>query len=396
LRNMPALGSAIHETEERLHAPSLFETRLAERAIILIDKLSRCVLHPYIIAENQNNITRNGITPMPLDGFRNDQDGPFVLTRVRAGTMAAPAAAVSGAVFSNVALRIEDVAGNNMLGQDATVLPALFSRVTNTWTLTRPYVIERRGALKVMLTEMNIAATTDVYVAFHGELVLGDMTADEVREAIALGVYPLPGQQAGVWPRFALLESVFGARPPRVSSAQAADALERLRVLGRTIMGKLSAADCSAYVLEARETNITASGVTDMTRNDHRNNQRCPLAITRVVANTAASYSIDPAASPFENVAVSISAIDEGRYLTRDFTLLSTLLNFASGAWVLEHPFVLSPNGSLQVRLQELAGNATTDVHFSFQGEVLRGIEAAELRAAVTLGLYPLQDREYD
>ena len=382
-------------TSPRMAAALALETKLAERAVILLDKLSRCVLHPYVIAANQNNLTQNGVTAFPLESFRNDQDGPFVITRMRATNITDISAASVGAIFSNVALQLEDSAGNNLLGKDAACLPIFFSRASNTYVLARPYVLDRKAAIRVRATELNVADTTDLYVALHGELVLGGMTAAEVSEAIALGVYPLSGQQSALWPRLLLLGELLGDAPPAFRG-EAGRALERLRSGVWRLRDKLRAAEFSSYVVSDSQVNLTASGVTPMNRENLRNDQKSPFAVMRAVVNTCAAYVRNSATSPFDNVAADVYSTDEELRLTRTATHIANLFNYASCSWVLEHPFVLSPRGTIQVALQTLSAHATTDAHLSFLGEIVRGVSVKDLRTAVTLGLYPLIDRGYD
>ena len=376
------------------------ESAVAERAAVLLDMLSRSVLHPYVISGFSSDgvgayaaLGRNLTTPLDPERFRNEQDGPFVITRSRCFTVtSAVAASNPAAIYSNVSLQVADREGFEVLGRDAALLPTLYSRNTGTAVLHRPYVMDRRSALLVRATEEDVAATTLLFVSFLGEAVLGPMSRRDVQEAILLGVYPLPGRQSSPWGRTLLLRSLFGDRPPRLKG-QASDLLADLRDRVALLMERLRAAESSAYVLEDGRTDLTRAGDTPMSTEGLRNDARGPFAATRAALNCATALS---AGGPFSSVAVRAVSTDERLDLTRGFVEAPLLFSRATYFWIFERPHVIAPRGSLAVTLREGDVNGTTDVNLALHGEVVLGVSAEDLRMAVALGLHPLLDRAAD
>lgn len=392
------LAETLAASPSRVHG---IESAIADRAAILLDRLSRSTIHPYAMSGFSANgvgalaaLAQNRETPLDLERFRNEQDGPFVITRSRCFTVtSAVAAANPGAVYSNVSIQVSDREGFEVLGRSPALLPTLYSLDTATSVLHRPYVMDRRSALLVKATEENVAATTLLFVSFLGEVVLGPMSRRDVQEAILLGVYPLPGRQSSPWDRDLLLRSLFGPRPPALKGP-ASDVLADLRDRILPLLVRLSAAECASYVVADGRTNLTRAGDTPMATENLRNDARGPFAVTRMAihCDTALTNNL----GPFSNVAVRVVSTDDRLDLTRGFVEAPLLFNSATNFWILERPFIVSPRGATAVTLRELDINGTTDVDVAMHGEVVLGVSPADLRMAVALGLHPLLDRALD
>ena len=382
---MPALD----DVRSRVYG---LEAAVSERAVVLLDKLSRCTLRPYVLTSNSNNLTQAATTDMTQTDFGNQAEGPFVVTKVRLFTTASLVASAAGALFSNVAIQITDPTAQFAFLKNATNLSVIGSLRNNTCFFDRPYVLDRLASFFVQLTESNVGATTDVYVAFHGEVVVGDMTAAEVREAIALGVYPLAGRQTSPWDQVLLVSTLFGSRPVRLRG-EAEDLLYRLRLRVAHLREALRAADYTAYVLGSTTSNLAQNAITSMVQEDFRNEHRGPFAIQRARIVTVAALNATAITALFSNVSLNMVSVDERYNLTDQFTLAPVLFSRADNSWVLEPPHVLGARGPIRVDLREENVNGTTDVVVAFLGEAVRGVTTADLRAAVMLGLYPLMER---
>lgn len=384
---MPSLP--LSEARSRVYG---LENALAERVVYLLDRLSRCTLRPYVITSNSNDIAQAAITDMTASDFRNEAEGPFVVTKVRAFTAASLTAAAAGALFSNVSIQIIDEKADVVFFKNTLNLSVFGSLRSNTLYLDRPYVLEKLHGFRVQLTEGNVNGTTDVYVAFLGEVVSGDITAEEVQEAVSLGIFPLAGRQTSPWDQVMLVGSLFGKRPPRLSGE--ADALlEGLRIRVGRLKEVLRAADYQAYGLGSLTSNLAQNTITPMSREDHRNDQRGPFAIQRMRILTVTSLGASGITAIFANVSLMIKSIDERYDITDQFTLAPVLVSRADNSWVFEHPHILSFGSPMQTTLREENVNATTDVDVAYLGEAVRGVTQADLRAAVMLGLYPLMER---
>lgn len=384
---MPSLPNV--EARSRVYG---LESALAERAVYLLDKLSRCTLRPYVLTTNSNNLTQAAITDMTLADLRNQAEGPFIVTKIRMFTAASLGASAAGALFSNVSIQIIDQKADVTFFKNTLNLSVFGSLRSNTLYLDRPYVLGKLHGFLVQLTEGNVNGTTDVYIAFHGEVVAGDMTAEEVREAIALGVYPLAGRQTSPWDQVALVGSLFGKRPPRLVG-EVDDLLQDLRLRVARLREILRAADYQAYGLGSLTSNLAQNAITPMTREDHRNDQRGPLAIQRMRILTATSLGASAVTAIFSNISLFIKSIDEVYDITDQFTLAPVLVSRADNSLVFEHPHILAFGSPMQTTLREENVDGTTDVDVAYLGEAVRGVSQADLRAAVALGLYPLMER---
>lgn len=386
---MPELN--IEEARSRVYG---IEAAIAERAVFLLDKLARSVLHPYVLYSTTTDLAQNDQTDLSVVDFRFDAGGPFVITHVRVNTDSdnTPLASAATAPFSNVSLQLLDMDGQHNLTKDPVLLPVLVGISDNTWTLDRPYVLERRSALLVQATEMNVDGTTNLFVGVHGTVVLGDMTAREVEEAIALGIFPMGGVQPGVWDPSVLLGGLFGMQPPRLKG-EAADTLDALRGKVALLRAKLRSAEYTSYHLTGNSNNITRNAVTLMSRESFRQDQSGPFAVTRVRAMTAATLGASAATGIFTNVSFSFYSVDEQLSLTKLPVQAPILFSRANNTWTFPHPHVMGKNGSMQITLTELDTNGTTDVYVALVGEAVRGVDHNDLRAAIALGLYPLVSR---
>lgn len=370
------------------------ESALMEKAVRLMDKLSRANIHPYVMVDEQTNLTTNDVTNLDLENFRNDQDGPLVVTKVACYTVASlTGAAAPGAIFSNVSLQITDVEGHNILHRDPTLLPVLVSFETNQQVFDRPYVMDRRAALLVQATEENINGTTDLIVAVHAEAVIGDLTAREVEQAIAIGIYPLPGRQSSIWDATLLFGNLFGTRPPRLKG-EAADLLDALRARVAYLRSVLRECEYSAYAMEADLQNLTQNATTALSRERFRNDQDGIFTLHRArVFTVTGGAAATAAVAALDNLSFSFASVDERIDITQNPVRSPVLFGINDNTWWLEHPHVVGKRGSVQVSVLENNANGTTDTWLSLLGEIVRGITADEMRSAICLGLYPFMTR---
>tara|TARA_Y100000310_G_C20340170_1_gene649407 strand:- start:47 stop:706 length:660 start_codon:yes stop_codon:yes gene_type:complete len=218
------------------------------------------------------------------------------------------------------------------------------------------------------------------------------MTGAEVEEAIALGIYPLPGRQSSLWDHVLVFGGLFGDRPPRLKG-YADDCLHRLRIYVATLREKLRSAEYVTYSLEANQDNITQGADTAMGRKRFQNDQNGAFAINKIRIFTTTALAASAATALVDNVSLTVESIDERIQLTRSMTLGATLFSPETNTWTFEHPHVVGQNGALQVVLREENVNGTTDVYVTMVGEAVRGVSRKELRMAVALGLYPLMER---
>lgn len=386
---MPALA-ALEAARSRVYG---LESAIAERIVILLDKLSRSTIHPYVMADVQNNLTQNAFTSFDADDLRNKMGGPFVITRLRVYTTAGVDGSNAGAIFSNVAFRIEDLEGHHVFTRFPVLLPTLFSLNDNTWHLDRPYVLERGSSLFVQAQEQNVNGTTDVHLAVHGEVVQGNMLAPEVEEAIGFGIYPMAGRQLSVFDSMTLFDLLLGSRPPRLKG-EVADLLEGLRRRTMTVWKRLADADFVAFIARSTAANITRNAETLLNRDDFRNPEGGAYAVSRVRCFTIATQAAAAAGAVEDNVATSLASTDERIALTPDEGVLNPVLfSRDDNTWMFDHPLVVRRNGSLQFRSHEQNVDGVTDVFYAALGEAVRGVEHDDLRFAVSLGLYPLMER---
>jgi len=370
------------------------ESAVVEKAVRLMDKLSRANLHPYIMVDEQLNLTTNDVTNLDIENFRNDQDGPLVLTKLAAYTAASLTGAASpGAIFSNVSIQITDVEGHNILHRDPVLLPVAFSFESNRHIFDRPYVMDRRAALLVQATEENVNGTTDLIFAVHSEAVIGELDAREVEQAIALGVYPLSGRQSSVWDTTLLFGSLFGSRPPRLKG-EAADLLDALRARVAYLRAVLRECEYSTYSMEASTANLTQNLTTALSRESFRNDQDGIFTLHRSRVFTVTGGAAAAAAvAALDNLSFSFASVDERIDITQNPVRSPVLYGINDNTWWLDHPHVVGKRGSVQVSVLENNANGTTDTWVSLIGEIVRGVTADEMRAAICLGLYPFMHR---
>ena len=99
-------------------------------------------------------------------------------------------AAGIGSVFNNISLYAQLIGGNDdrYVTWRKMLAPTFVDRATNTWIFDRPCLIKTDEAIRLVASDEAVNATTDVYAAFHG-FTIGGLSADEVRECIALGLF---------------------------------------------------------------------------------------------------------------------------------------------------------------------------------------------------------------
>lgn len=366
------------------------ESALAERAVILLDKLSRSVVHPYVMySETGAVLVQNTITDLPLEDFRNDQEGVFLITSARVTDSTTTLGTNVGEPFDNLSIQVFEDSHRPLMKHPA-LLSTVFPIVTNTARFERPYLLDRGRALQVQITEENTAATSLLYLAFLGEVLLGEMTKREVAEAIGLGIYPVTGRQSSIWDTHLFVRDLLGDRPPKLRG-EIDDILLQLRARVADLQEKLRAAEPVWYGLEAGADNITASGVTRLPVEDLRNQQGGAFAVSQI--QLAVDNFDGTAIGDFENnlIKLSIYSMAERIWITRPGTevLSPCLVSRADGVWGFPHPHVMRQTSALEVQVREMEAG-TPDVRLSAFGEVLRGMDATDLRAAICLGLYTL------
>ena len=372
-----------------LTANGSIHPRLCEETVRLLDKLRRSALIPFVMESNVNNATISVFSRLNVDDLKNESGGPFVCSRVRIFTTAALAAAASASVFNNISVKIVDNDRHQVLTKEPSLLPVLVSRRDNTWTLDRPHVIASEGSWDVAVQEEGVDGTTDIYVAFLGETVLGDMTAAEVRRAVGLGIYPgFRGRYVGWSMASFVAEALDG--PCETEKGEMLRLALRLRVAQLSL--KLSEAHVRPIVLEASADNLANGSLTDLPSAPLRNDSGQPLAITRAMACTVAARAAAAATSVFNNVSFEIVRSDEKKLTWRP-VLAPCLFDIRNNTWLFERPMVVEPGGSVEARVFEEAVGATTDVHFSLHGFMVEGLSTSELQECISLGLFTTWER---
>jgi len=154
-------------------------------------KLATAVIQPYVLASTPiTNIPSGASRPVPIAFLRNDSAFPIVFTKVVVSTVSADAASSIGSVFNNISLYAQLIGGNDdrYVTWRKMLAPTFVDRATNTWIFDRPCLIKTDEAIRLVASDEAVNATTDVYAAFHG-FTIGGLSADEVRECIALGLF---------------------------------------------------------------------------------------------------------------------------------------------------------------------------------------------------------------
>lgn len=391
-RTAEQMEARLADARSRVHG---LESALAERAVVLLDKLSRSVIHPYAMSSSQTNLTASDYTDFDDDDLRNATDGPMLVTRMRMWNGSAVDASAIVAPFAQYSFMVSDEEGRHQIMRDPVFQSVLFAIDTISWVLDRPYVLDHGAALLVRALEEAAGGTTDVHISALGEVVLGGMTAAEVEESLMLGLYPVAGRQSSPWDHGLLLHRLFGDRPPRLAGP-ASDLLADLRDRVAALRGRLRACTPQAWSMEASSLNLAASATTAMPREDLRNDVGGPFLISEMRGWTASALAASSAAALFSNVDVSIESVAERIRLMSDPVMAGVLMSRETGTWRFDHPHVVRATGSLQVHLRETAGNATTDVHLAFLGEALQDASAADVRSAIALGLLPTSMRGFE
>lgn len=386
------LAARLESARSRVHG---LESALAERAVVLLDRLSRSVIHPYAMSSSQTNLAASDFTDFDDDDLRNSNDGPMLVSRLRMWARSEVAATAVEAPLPQYSWMLTDGEGRHEFMRTPVFSSVLFAIDTTTWCLDRPYVLDRGAALLARAREDAGSSVNDVHLSVLGEVVLGGMTGAEVEEALMLGVYPAAGRQSSVWDRSLLAHALFGDRPPRLKG-QASDLLADLRDRVAGLRMRLMDAVPSAWSLESGTLNLAASATTAMSREDMRNDEGGPFLVSEMRMWTASALAAASAGAVFSNVDVSVESVAERIRLMSDPVMAGVLVSRETGTWRFDHPHIVSPTGSLQVHLRETAANATTDVNVSFLGEVLRGVSQEDVRSAVALGLLPTSMRGFE
>lgn len=169
--------------------------QLLARILELRQKLSRARIRPLLLPNGEVDITQSRWTTLPSERNRNDSDYPFVVRSIQAWTGASRAASAAGNVFANVSLDVSiSLDRTYKMTWRPILFPTFFGVGDPQWVFDYPIPLGNKEAFALRLIEENIAATTDAFLTVQGEVVEGDLTADDLREAIGLGIY-------GAWRR---------------------------------------------------------------------------------------------------------------------------------------------------------------------------------------------------
>ena len=368
---------------------------LCERAVELLDKLRRTEIVPYVLESSLLNLAQAVATRMETDDFKNTSGGPFVLTRMRAFTAASLAASSAGAVFQNVSVKPIDNDRNEPLAKAPVLLPVYLAVDDNALVLDRPHVLAPDGSLGVMVREGDTAGTTDLFWAFLGEVLYGDLlSAREVQELIALGLYPGFLGREVAWAQVEAMRWLFGDGPR--CATLAGEALRwALRERVADLRQKLAWAERSTYVFGAGVIDITTNAVTSLPIGRFRNESGSPVALFRMNLATLTDAAASAAGAVFSNVSLEVYHSGPNRQLTKSPVLAPCLVGIRDSEWVFERPLVLGPGEAMEINAIEENVNGTTNVYAAVHGEHVRGLSAAELREAVSLGLYQPWRRSY-
>lgn len=380
--------------------PFDFGPALCEKIVVLMDKLRRSVIEPFMTTSLSAALAQDLRTQFGTEDLKNQSGGPFVLTRVRTNAItSAWSTAATVSSRNNVGYRLVDNDSGEAFSKQPVPVAALQTYAENTWLLDRPHVVAPQASFTAIAEEFNIAATTQCHVTLLGEVVYGGlMSADDVRQAVALGIYPALRGHQGSWTQLSGLIELLKDDGPRCASLAVEKLRWELRARIAELRQKISRCRCAPYILESRSTAVSATRNTELPGFRLRNDSGHPIALSlyRVFgATTRAANQSGAAASSRAIELTHLVSGGEKRMLTWRPTSVPTLISWLFSTGVFERALVLGPNDSMGVQIYGKATGADTDiVHMAIQGEILEGIGADELREAVSLGLYSTWHRD--
>jgi len=340
------------------------------------------------------NLTQNVATRIEADDTKNTSGGPFIFQEGRAFTAASLAASASGAVFSNVSIQWVDNDRTQRLAKQDVLLPTLVSFETNTWKLDRPHVVSPATSFSAVLREENAAGTTDAYLSLLGSTVIPratggrGVTAAEVREAVALGIFPSFANELGSWERWTFFSTLLGDDEPVCGSAAGEKLRLRLRERTAELRLRLAEAQYHAHVLTAFAADITQSTATPLPSDRLRNDSGAVFVVSKMRLFTRAALAATAAAAIFNNVSIGLRHMGPDRNIVKSKCLAPLLFSRRDNTYELPHPLVLAPDETLEFDAIEENVNGATDVHVGVHGELIFGMNAEEVREAISLGLY--------
>lgn len=371
--------------------PQAMAIRQAARAAVLLDRLRRCEIWPFMLQAEVTNLAQDVVTRMNTDDLKNESGGVLAITRGRIFSDTAKSSTSSiAAPFTNVSIRVLDNDGARPLTKRPTPLPIMFARDTNTWVLDRPHVISERGSLSAYLTERNSVATTDVSLMVMGDAVIGDLTASELDELIGMGLYPGVAGSGGGWVRSLLFSMLAGDEPVPGLPAEAELAMLSLRERAASLRLLLASGRSRAAVLEASVADIPSNGTADLPSDSLRNDTGWPMLVTRLMTNVVIGpQDTAVAVPPRTAVSADLSVVaGKNRHpLVWRPTVAALIGAGDSGEWNLDRPMVLEPGAAVECKAYEVAGAGSLDMFLSVHGQLIEGIGTAELRECVALGL---------
>jgi len=362
--------------------------QLVERAVDLIDGLRQSTILPYVMESSADNITQNSQTRLPVDDFKVIEGAPFLMTGMRYFATAALAASASGGPFANVSIRVMDNDRMQHLTKNPTLLASMVRYDSNTLEFDRPLVMSADGSFGITLTEENVNGTTDVFVSMLGEVIAGGkLDSDDLREAVALGVYPAFRGRHNFWDKV-ILASVLRSEEARCLTQEGEEKRWALRARVAELRQKLCKASFLTYIFESDTSNIPKGTTINMLSSVLRNDSGFPVAITRIGCFTGSGFAASATGSVFNNISVAATFVGRTNFaLTSSVVMAPCLFDRKDNNWLLDRPLVVGPDEGMEFRVSEEDVNATTDVNVSVQGYVVHGLSTPELQECISLGL---------
>ena len=373
--------------------PQAVGARLTARAVYLLDGLSKSRIYPFMLQAENSDLTTGQVTQMNSDDLKNESDGVLVVTRGRVFSATAKSETTTiPAPNAEISLRLYDNDHMQLITKRPAILPVLFGWETNTWVFDRPHVISRRGSFAAFLTEEGTGSSDqDVSLMLLGDSVVGPLTASEVQESIALGLYPGVAGSSGGWVRSLMFSAL--SRGERLPSEAPEEELARLDLQAKVLKLRYRLAQCRVRcaVLTSEATSVAANGVTPLPSDRLRNDSGWPMLVTQFHTNTGlfAQSSTNNANPSTTDLSSDIAVLLGGqrRRLVWRPVVAPLVASADSGAWRLDRPMVLPPGDSLEVKVYEEVGGASSAAKVAVHGQYLEGLGADELQAAVSLGL---------
>lgn len=395
-----AVGPTVPERIPRSDLSAGVTARVVERAVELLDRLRQSEIVPYGTESRTTSTTGGSFTVLRTDDLKNIYNGPWLLSTIRCFGGAELAASAAWPVPGNLSLRIIDNDRSKPLSKTAPLLAVLCELDSNTCALDRPYVFGPASSVFCRVENAG-GAGPGVWVSFLGEVVLGgQLSAGDVREAVALGIYPTAAWRAGLWSQSAL-----GPLFESVEPVCATEAGERLRWALRERIAylrlKLASARIHPRVFFGRAQDIPQAGSLPIESAFMRNDSSFPFVAVKCIFAAFASEAATAAVSVFSNVSVRMTIVgqdDTGsdRYVLWRRTLAPTLVDRSTNTWAFERPLLIRPDASFGIEAVEENTSATTDLYAAVHGFMVDGLSSEEVRECISLGLFSAWRRSGD